>query len=153
MTDFARRMVSECRESRHHNPPTYYDRHRTYRRYDDDDYEEAEEDVALSHKELKKWEQELHNADGTMGAHFGKEEVRKVAEHIGVKYDHYEEADLFMATNMLYSDYSEVLRPMIPSDKEVMVYVKLGRAFLEDKDGRKGAEKLAMYYYSIVYEE
>lgn len=154
MTDFARRMVTECRESRRHIPPPRYERRRTYCRYDDDDYvEDAEEDVALSHKELKKWEQELHNADGTQGAHFSREAVRRTAEHIGVMYEHYDEADLCMATNMLYSDYSEVLRPMIPSDKEAMVYVKLAKAFLEDEDGRRGAEKLAMYYYAIVYEE
>lgn len=122
---------------------------------DYDDYRDygASEDVSLSHQEIKKWAEKLRNADGTDGAHFTKEEVRKIGERIGVRYDRFSEADLCMATNMLYSDYSEVLRPLISSDKEAMIYVKLGKAFLEDKDAPKGSEKLAMYYYAIVDDE
>jgi hypothetical protein len=136
----------------------YRDYGRDYTERDNRDYADyrdygASEDISLTHQELKRWADKLRNADGTDGAHFTKEDVRKTAERVGVRYDHFSEADLCMATNMLYSDFSEVLRPLIPSDKEAMIYVKMGKAFLEDKDAPKGSEKLAMYYFCIVDDE
>lgn len=60
---------------------------------------------------------------------------------------------LKMAANMLYSDLCEALRVVIPKDREAMMYAKMARYWLEDEDGPKGSEKLALYYYCIVDDE
>ena len=63
----------------------------------------------------------------------------------------YNEKELCLAANMLYSDYAEVLKPFIPREKEAVIYVNMARAFLDDPDAAvQGGEKLAAYYYAIV---
>ena len=51
---------------------------------------------------------------------------------------------------MLYSDYCEVLKNLVPKDKEDIVYTKMAQAFLEDEDATEGSEKLALYYKCYV---
>ena len=101
-----------------------------------------------------KWERELENADGTRGKHFNAEQVKKIAEQMGINYKGYDEKELLMTANMLYSDYCAVLKSIIPQDKEVVAYVKLAQAWLEDPDAPvEGSEKLALYYWCIVSDE
>ncbi len=138
--------------------------------YDDDDYEmedrrrrnsDYEMDghhpsglMHLKKKDFKEWEKNLENADGTSGKHFDAEHVKKTAEQIGVKYRGYDEKELCMTANMIYSDYCEVLKNIIPPEKELIAYVKLAVAWLEDPDAPvEGSEKLALYYWCIVKDE
>jgi hypothetical protein len=108
----------------------------------------------LKKKDYMRWEKHLENADGTKGKHFDAEHVKKIAEQIGVKYRGYDEKELCMTANMLYSDYCEVLRSIIPPEKELIAYVKLAVAWLEDPDAPvEGSEKLALYYWCIVNDE
>lgn len=108
----------------------------------------------LKKKDYMRWEKHLENADGTKGKHFDAEHVKKIAEQIGVKYRGYDEKDLCMTANMLYSDYCEVLKNIIPPEKELIAYVKLAVAWLEDSDAPvEGSEKLALYYWCIVNDE
>ena len=73
---------------------------------------------------------------------------------MGLRWDGYDEKDLCMTANMLYSDFCEVLKSIIPPDKEVLAYVKMAQAWLEDPDSPvDGSEKLALYYYCIVSDE
>lgn len=150
-----------------------YSRSRDYRDYDDDDYEtdgrrrrnmdyaDYEMDghhpsglMRLKKKDFKEWEKNLENADGTKGKHFEAEQVKHMAEQIGVKYRGYDEKDLCMTANMLYSDYCGVLKNVLPPDKELIGYVKLAQAWLEDPDASvEGSEKLALYYWCIVSDE
>lgn len=150
-----------------------YSRNHDYRGYDDDDYEmdhrrrrtsdysEYEMDghhpsglMKLKKKDFKNWEHNLENADGTTGKHFEPEQIKHMAEQIGVKYREYDEKDLCMVANMLYSDYCGVLKNVLPPDKELVGYVKLAQAWLEDPDASaKGSEKLALYYWCIVDDE
>lgn len=110
--------------------------------------------MKLKKKDYMHWEKNLENADGTRGKHFEPEQIKKVAEQIGVKYRGYSEKDLCMTANMLYSDYCEVLRSVIPPEKEIVGYVKLAVAWLEDSDAPvEGSEKLALYYWCIVSDE
>lgn len=90
------------------------------------------------------------NADGSMGEHFRFDEIMEVAEKMRLRFRGYTEKDLCMAVNMLYSDYCKVLKSIIPSDKELYIYVALADAFLNDEDGPEGSEKLALYYHCIV---
>lgn len=139
------------------------------RDYDDDDYDmidynrrdDYEMDGAhpsglmhLKKKDFMRWEKHLENADGTKGKHFEAEHVKKAAEQIGVKYRGFDEKELCMTANMLYSDYCEVLKTVIPPEKELIAYVKLAIAWLDDPDAPvEGSEKLALYYWCIVNDE
>jgi hypothetical protein len=118
------------------------------------DYGEGEtEEVKLSKSDMKRWKKMLKNGDGTTGEHFTAEQIHDVAHQVGASYDEYEEHDLCMAANMLYSDLCEALRMLIPKEKEALIYAKMARYWLEDEDGPKGSEKLAMYFYCIVDDE
>jgi hypothetical protein len=145
-----------------------YSRSLAYRDYDDDDYSMSdyarrnyEMDGAhpsglmhLKKKDFMRWEKQLENADGTKGKHFEAEHVKKAAEQIGVKYRGFDEKELCMTANMLYSDYCEVLKTVIPPEKELLAYVKLAIAWLDDPDAPvDGSEKLALYYWCIVNDE
>ena len=116
------------------------------------DYGEKEE-MKLSKSDMKRWKKMLKNGDGTTGEHFTPEQLHEVSRQIGANFEEYDEADLCMAANMLYSDLCEALRPMIPKDKEAMIYAKMARYWLEDEDGPKGSEKLAMYFFCIVEDD
>lgn len=110
--------------------------------------------MRLKKKDFMKWERNLENTDGTRGKHFDTQQVKTVAEQMGIKYHGYDEKELCMTVNMLYSDYAEVLKSVISPDRELVTYVKLAQAWLEDPDSPvEGSEKLALYYWCIVSDE
>lgn len=126
--------------------------------YDDDDYgmdgHHPSGLMRLKKKDFKEWEKNLENADGTKGKHFEPDQIKHMAEQLGIKYREYDEKDLCMTANMLYSDYCAVLKNVLTPDKELIGYVKLAQAWLEDPDASvEGSEKLALYYWCIVSDE
>lgn len=136
-----------------------YDRYDTYRDKDYDDYDygydrdysDGESDMRLSKRDMAEWKSSMMNADGSRGEHFRGEQVIRAARDMGISFKDFDEKALCLTTNMLYSDYCEVLRGYLPTDKELYVYVALAKAFLEDDDAAvDGDEKLAAYYYAIV---
>lgn len=109
------------------------------------------DDIRLTPKEMDEWKRMLRNADGTSGEHFTMSQVQQAAQSAGLRMDNYDEKDLCMTMNMLYSDYCDVFKPYIPRDKEPHIYAKFAKAFLEDPDASvKGREKLAAYFMAIV---
>ena len=114
------------------------------------DYGEDDDETRLSKTELKRWKKMLKNADGSSGEHFTMDHVTEAARQIGVKFDGYDETELCMTANMLYSDLAEALRSIIPRDKEALIYTKMAKCWLEDDDGPEGSEKLALYFWCIV---
>lgn len=114
------------------------------------DYGDHGEEMRLSRSDMKRWKKMLKNGDGSTGEHFSADQMHEVSRQVGAKYEDYDEADLCMTANMLYSDLCEALRPLVPKEKEAMVYAKMARYWLEDDDGPEGSEKLALYYYCIV---
>lgn len=119
--------------------------------YDEDYYNDTTCELRLSKQTTNKWLDHLINADGTKGAHFQTEPILHACKDMGISFDHFSEQTLFTTVNMLYSDYSGVLRGYVPTDKELYIYVGLAKAFLEDPDSElDGEEKLAAYYYGIV---
>ena len=118
------------------------------------DRDSGEEEMYLDEEDMKEWKKMLKNADGTMGEHFDKHEVEQAAKSLGIMPQEYTMEDLCMVANMLYSDYCDTFKNIIPKDKEVKYYTKMAEDFLDDKDSSvKGSEKLATYYYCIVSEE
>lgn len=115
------------------------------------DYKQGE--MRLSKRDMMMWKERMENPDGSYGEHFPPMQIKQIAQQMGVQMNRYNEKELCLAANMLYSDYSEVIRQFVPvpKDKEPMLYVAMAKAFLEDPDASlQGAEKLAAYYYAIV---
>lgn len=119
--------------------------------YRDRDY--GEPDVAITPTEMRKWEMKIRNADGSKGFKWQEAQVVQIAKDMGVKFVEYDVTDLTAVVNMLYSDYCEVLKPYIPKSEEPLAYIRMAKAFLEDDDGLRGKEKLAVYYYGIVCDD
>lgn len=115
----------------------------------DRDYSSGEE--RLTKKDMTEWKSMLLNADGSRGEHFRGEQIVRAARDMGITFKDFDEKTLCLTANMLYSDYCEVLRGYIPTDKELFIYVAMAKAFLEDEDAAvDGDEKLAAYYFAIV---
>lgn len=133
----------------------YYGRRRDYESgdYNWRDYAKDEE-LMLTKADMEDWKHNLENADGTMGPHFTATQIMQAAQAVGARMSGYTEEDLCMTANMLYSDYCEVLKTLIPKEKEAHLYTKMAKAFLEDPDAAvRGGEKLTTYFYCIVTEE
>lgn len=115
---------------------------------------EHEGKVMISPKHMRMWEKELKNADGSHGTHFEESQIMPIAQKLGIKFDMYSEEEFVLVANMLYSDFCEALKSIVTPEREHIVYSKLAKAWLEDKDtALKGSEKLAVYYYCIVNDE
>ena len=117
--------------------------------YGEYDYHGGE--MRLGKHDMMMWKEKMENPDGSYGEHFTSTQIKQAMQSLGVQMSGYNEKELCLAANMLYSDYSEVLKPFIPREKEVVIYVNMARAFLDDPDAAvQGGEKLAAYYYAIV---
>lgn len=89
------------------------------------------------------WMEKLKNADGTTGPHFSKEQVKGMMNQKSVQLDPME---LWIAMNMLYSDYCKVAKKL--NVNNVNFYMDMACAFLDDEDAVE--DKLAAYYECIV---
>lgn len=119
--------------------------------YARNDYGHEGGGMRLSKREMMDWKERMENADGSYGEHFTGGQIKQAAQQMGVEMKGFNDKELCLAANMLYSDYGEVLRPFIPKEKEAYIYTNLAKAFLEDDDAAvKGGEKLACYYYAMV---
>jgi hypothetical protein len=98
----------------------------------------------LSTKELKKWEKELENADGSKGKKWEVDQIKQVAQQHNIRFDEYRPETLTAVANMLYSDYCKVL------GSDMMLYVKLAKAFLDDDDFEGDPEEKVMLYYKCI---
>lgn len=129
-----------------------------YRDYRGGDYDYADRDydynmhqeMKLTKEDMHHWKQKMRNEDGTKGEHYEMQQIMHAVEKLGIKMQGFDEKELCLVVNMLYSDYCKVVKKYVPVEKELMFYVDMARAFLEDADGPKPSEKLALYYYCIV---
>lgn len=113
--------------------------------YGGEDYNDYYDGNAkLSTKEIKKWEKELENADGSKGKKWEVDQIRQVAQQMNIHFDEYRPETLTAVANMLYSDYCKVL------GSDLMMYVKLAKAFLEDDDFEGDPEEKVMLYYKCI---
>ena len=151
--DYDRRDYDNRGDMRDYDRDSNYDRDyrgNDYARdYRDRDYDMHRE-MKLSTEDMHRWKQKMQNADGTKGEHFEMQHIMHAVEKLGIKMNGYDEKELCLAVNMMYSDYCRVLKKYVPADKELLLCVELAKAFLEDADGPKPSEKLALYYYCIV---
>lgn len=109
----------------------------------------SEEDMTLSHEDMKEWKEAL-----PMGEHFSMSQIEQAMRTMGIQPKDYTEEELCLMANVLYSDYYNTLRNIIPKEKEAMYYTSLAKDFMEDKDASvQGSDKVATYYYCVVSEE
>ena len=101
----------------------------------------------LSTKDIKKWEKELENADGSKGKKWEVDQIRQVAQQMNIHFDEYRPETLTAVANSLYSDYCKVL------GSDMMIYVKMAKAFLEDDDFEGEPEEKAMLYYKCIVQK
>ena len=120
--------------------------------YDEERFEDEDE------KYLMEMQDGRRGVKGTdrgrrRGPHFNMEQVMEAAKAVGIRFEDFDERELCMTVNMLYSDYCEVNKPYVSPERECHYYVELAKAFLEDDDGPEPSEKLALYYYCIAEDE
>lgn len=98
----------------------------------------------LARREIKKWEKELENADGTKGAKWQVDQIKQIAQQHGIKFDEYRPETFAVVMNALYADYCKVL------GADPAMYAKLTKAWLEDDDFDGEPEEKAMLYYKCI---
>ena len=111
--------------------------------YDTEDYR-RDYGHKLTNKDIRKWEKDLENADGTRGKKWDADQIRQVAQQHSIRFDEYSPELLTAIANMLYSDYCRVL------GGDMTTYVKLAKAWLEDDDFEGEPEEKAMLYYKCI---
>lgn len=77
---------------------------------------------------------EMRNTDGTHGEHWTRKETDAYADQMGIVH----KADFYVAMNMMYSDYSQVL------GSDANLCARMAKSYLEDPDGSE--DKLLMTY-------
>lgn len=114
-------------------------------RYDSRDYSHGD---YLDRDEIDTWIEMLQREfDNQSKEMFSKEKIQRRATEIGVRFEDFTQEEFYVTVIMLFSDYKNVL-----GSASIDVYIKLAKAFLEDKDSKlKGAEKLATYFDEFVY--
>lgn len=110
-----------------------------------------EDFMRLSRHDVEKWGKMLKNSDGTSGIHFTKDQINQAISQFNINKKDIDDETLFMAVNMIYSDYCKVMRKY--GVDRIEVYIDLALAFLNDEDFNGSfAEKLALYYRCIADE-
>lgn len=126
------------------------DRSEDWRR-DMDDYRRRDygEPELFKKKDIETWKSLMKNEDGTRGAHFHIDQVKRAAEKAGIDIDEFGEEVFCLAMNMEYSDNQKVAKKYGVDIPEY--YADTAKAFLRDKDFEgKPEEKLYLYYKTIV---
>ena len=100
----------------------------------------------LSEQELESWNKRLmEQLDEREKQMFHKDTIMQKFKQMGKPMEGFGEKELYTATLMSYTDDKEFI------GQNPDLAIKLGYAFLTDKDASKrGAEKLAVYYDEIV---
>ena len=102
-----------------------------------------EDTHTLTEEVAEEWMRGLHNADGTSGPHWSKEQVAQVVAQRKLDMSPLE---AWVAMNMVYSDFCKVARANNVNTMDF--YVAMAKAFVEDEDAKP--DKLSLYYEYIV---
>ena len=114
------------------------------------DYRDYHKGPKLSKTDIHHWKQMMENEDGSRGPHYDMQQIMSAAEKSDVRFEDFDEKEFCIAVNMMYSDYCKVAKKYVAPDKELMFFIDLAKAFLEDEDGPEASEKLALYFHCIV---
>ena len=112
------------------------------------DYGEDEEE--LTKHDIKKWEKDMENSDGTHGAHFEKEMIDQKTMQMGIDPKKFGDGVLCVMVNSMYSDYCGVAKKF--GVDRIEFYIEMAKAFLDDKDFDGSPEEKAYLYYKCIVE-
>lgn len=98
-------------------------------------------------KDIKMWADKLMRDVEEKDKQFlSKENIRKRADEMGIKFDKYSFEEFYVTVLMKYTDHCKTL-----GTANMDIYLKLAKDFFEDPDtALRYGEKLAAYYYDIV---
>lgn len=103
----------------------------------------ASSSEGLDERTAHEWSKKMKNADGSMGAHWTKEQVKPYMNQVGYQGD---EIEFWIIMNAMYSDYCKVAKKYGVDRPEY--YAEIAKAWLEDKDAVP--DKAAAYYECVV---
>lgn len=141
------------RDSRGRSDYNYYDmRENDYgydhaRRRDMDMMRDGHSSRMLSDDQIRRWsDRMMEEIDDRFKPKFKMDAVISKAEEMGIRFDKFSPNELYAAILMAFTDDFEAI-----GTPNVDVYIKLGKAWLCDKDSSlKYGEKLAAYYNNVV---
>lgn len=101
----------------------------------------------LSDRDLQMWADKLmRDVEEKDKQYLSKENIRRKAEEMGIKFDKYSFEEFYVVVLMKYTDHCKTL-----GTANMDIYLKLAKDFFEDPDtALRYGEKLAAYYYDIV---
>ena len=101
----------------------------------------------LKDEELKQWSEKLrHSVEDKDKMNLSKENIKKKAEDMGIKFDKFSMEEFYVAVLMMFTDYCKTL-----GTANMGMYLNLAKDWLCDEDvAVKYGEKLATYYDCIV---
>ena len=112
-----------------------------------------DDEECLSDEELMEWSKDLlSEIDATHKPYFTKEAFERRAKELGISFNDFSFAELYVTALMMATDYGEVLKKYGIVNMDIATL--MGKAFLEDPDADlRYGEKLAAYYDNIVCPE
>ena len=101
----------------------------------------------LGQEEIMEWSEKLKKElEDKDKQYFSKENIKKKAEEMGIKFDKFSLDEFYLTVLMVYTDYCKTL-----GTANMDIYLRLAKDWLEDDDVKvKGGEKLATYHDYIV---
>jgi len=101
----------------------------------------------LGQEEFMEWSEKLKKElEEKDKQYFSKENIKKKAEEMGIKFDKFSMEEFYITVLMVYTDYCKTL-----GTANMDIYLRLAKDWLEDDDVKvKGGEKLATYHDYIV---
>ena len=99
--------------------------------------------LKMTRKMAEQWTEGMENADGSKGARWDYEEVKKAMDEKHIECDPNE---MFAILNAVYSDYSAVAKKF--GVDKLDFYLELAKAWIDDKDAVPN--KATMYYKYVV---
>lgn len=103
----------------------------------------ASSEEGMDEHTAHEWSKKMKNADGSMGAHWTKEQVKPYMQNVGYQGD---EIEFWIIMNAMYSDYCKVAKKYGVDRPEY--YAEIAKAWLDDKDAVP--DKAAAYYECVV---
>ena len=97
----------------------------------------------MTRKMAEQWTEDMENADGSKGARWSYEEVKKAMDEKHIDCDPNE---MFAILNSVYSDYEHVAKKF--GVDKLDFYLDLAKAWIDDKDAVPN--KATMYYKYVV---
>lgn len=109
---------------------------------------DGNESEPFTREDAEEWTRSMKNSDSAhpTGAKWSPDEIKPLAQKLGIRTDGEQFWEFFAMMNAMYSDYAEVAKKYGITSPEF--YACMAKAWMKDKDANEGKTKL--YYRYIV---